>query len=159
MGEAEVVIRRAKSRDMAIIIELWKELSEEHAQFDERYALRPEAEIVWARWAGQRLRDGASIALVAEIGADCVGYLIGHTDEAQPIFAHRTYAIITDIFVVPEFRRKGTASKLMNEALTFFKSRGVGHIRLNVLDKDEGARAFYEKHGFGDFIHRMWKSL
>ncbi|MHC5055150.1 MAG: GNAT family N-acetyltransferase [Planctomycetota bacterium] len=159
MGEAEVSIRRAKSRDMAFIVELWKKLSEEHAQLDERYALRPEAEIVWARWAGQRLRDDASIALVAESGTECVGYLLGHADEAQPIFEQRSYATITDLFVTPDFRRKGVASKLLAEALAFFKSRDLAHVRLNVLVKDEAARAFYEKHGFGDFLYRMWKSI
>ena len=159
MAEGDVQIRRAKSRDMAFIVELWKQLSEEHARLDERYALRSEAEIVWARWAGQRLRDEASIVLVAESGSECVGYLLGHTDEAQPIFEQRSYATIRDLFVAPEFRRKGTGSKLLAEALAFFKSREAGHIRLNVLVKDKAARAFYEKHGFGDFIHRMWKSL
>jgi ribosomal protein S18 acetylase RimI-like enzyme len=159
MGESEIEIRRAKSRDMAFIVELWKRLSEEHAKLDERYSLRPEAEIVWARWAGQRLRDEASILLVAESGSDYVGYLVGHADEAQPIFRQRSFATITDLFVVPEFRRKGVASKLLEEALAFFRSRDLEHVRLNVLVRDDMARAFYEKHGFGDFIYRMWKSL
>ena len=57
MGEGDVSIRRAKSRDMAFIVELWKQLSMEHAKLDERHNLRPDAEIVWARWAAQRLRD------------------------------------------------------------------------------------------------------
>jgi len=158
MSDAEVTVRRAKSRDMAFIIELWKQLSQEHAELDDRFALRPEAEIVWARWAGQRLRDEASIVLIAESGEDCVGYLLGHTDEAQPIFKHRSYGTVTDLFVVPEFRRKGIGSKLLEETLSFFRSRGIGHVRLNVLARDKRSRAFYEKHGFGDFVHRMWKS-
>ena len=159
MAEGDVQIRRAKSRDMAFIVELWKQLSEEHARLDERYALRSEAEIVWARWAGQRLRDEASIVLVAESGSECVGYLLGHAGEAQPIFEQRAYATITDLFVAPEFRRKGVGSKLMEEALAFFRSRDLKHIRLNVLAKDEETRAFYEKQGFGDFLYRMWKTL
>ncbi len=159
MSDAEVTIRRAKSRDMAVITELWKQLSQEHADLDDRYALRSEAEIVWARWAGQRLRDDASIVLVAESGTDCIGYLLGHADEAQPIFVQRSYATITDVFVTPEFRHKGVGSKLLEEALAFFKSRDLGHVRLNVLTKDKKGRAFYEKHGFGDFVDRMWKTL
>ncbi len=159
MSDAEVTIRRAKSRDMAFIIELWKQLSKEHADLDDRFALRSEAEIVWARWAGQRLRDTASIVLVAESGDDCIGYLLGHADEAQPIFEQRTYATITDLFVAPEFRRKGVGSKLFEEALAFFRSRELKHIRLNVLVKDAESRAFYEKQGFGDFLYRMWKTL
>ena len=107
MGEPEVSTRRAKARDMAFIVELWKKLAQEMADFDERYALRPGAEIIWAKWAGERLRDQASCVFVAEAGSDYVGYLLGHIDEAQPIFEQRTYAVITDVFVAPEFRRKG----------------------------------------------------
>jgi len=159
MSDADVTIRRAKSRDMAFIVELWKQLSREHAELDGRFALRPEAEIVWARWAGQRLRDEASIVLIAERGEDCVGYLLGHADEAQPIFEKRSYGTVTDLFVVPESRRKGIGSRLLEEALAFFRSRNIGHVRLNVLAKDERTLAFYKTHGFGDFLHRMWKSI
>ena len=159
MGEPEVTIRRAKARDMAFIVELWKKLAREMADCDERYALRSEAEIIWAKWAGERLRDQASCVLVAEAGADYVGYLLGHIGEAQPIFKQRTYAVITDVFVDPELRRKGIGRRLVEEAVSFFKSREISHVRASVLVKNETARPFWQKLGFGDFIHRTWKSI
>ncbi len=159
MGKPEVKIRRAQARDMAFIIELWKKLSEEMARCDERYALRPEAEIIWAKWVGQRLRDQASVALVAEAGEDHVGYLVGHLEEAQPIFEHRRHGIITDIFVLPDFRRKGVAGRLLEEAERFFKEQDVEHLRINVVVKNAPSRTFCEKLGFGDFLYTMWKSM
>ena len=57
MGESSIEVRRAQARDMAFVVELWKQLAEEMASHDERYSLRQDAEILWAKWAGQRLRD------------------------------------------------------------------------------------------------------
>ena len=159
MGQPEVKIRRAQARDMAFIIELWKKVSEEMARYDERYALRPEAEILCARWVVQRLRAQASVELVAEDGDDYVGYLVGHLEEAHPIFEHRRHGIITDIFVLPDFRRKSVAGRLFEEAERFFKEQDVEHLRINVVVKNAPSRAFCEKLGFGDFLHTMWKSM
>jgi ribosomal protein S18 acetylase RimI-like enzyme len=159
MGEARVLIRRAEARDMAFIIELWQKLSQEIAACDDRCAVRPEGEIIWAKWAGQRLRDEHSCVLVAEKGDDLVGYLLGHIDEAQPIFKQRRHAIVTDLFVAPESRRRGVGTKLVEQALEFFRGRDIGHVRVNVLQRNSAARAFWEKRGFGDFLFRMWKSL
>ena len=123
MGENDVTIRRAQARDMAFVLELWKKLVDELAQCDDRYAIRPDAEILWAKWAGQRLRDNDSLMLVAESGDDYVGYLLAHVDDSQPIFKMRRHATLTDVFVVPEQRRKGIGKHLVDEAVGFFKER------------------------------------
>jgi len=159
MGESSIEVRRAQARDMAFVVELWRQLAEELAGRDDRYSLRQDAEILWAKWAGQRLRDEDSLMLVAETGGDYVGYLLAHVDDSQPIFKMRRHATVTDVFVVKEQRRKGLGKRLVDEALAFFKERGVSHARANVLLKNEGAKAFMEKMGFGDFLARMWKPL
>lgn len=159
MGEQGVKVRRAEARDMAFVIELWKGMTEELAKCDERYELRPDAEIIWARWAGQHLRNAESCLLVAENGGEYVGYLLAHAAESQPIFKHRKHATITDIYVVPQYRRKGIAKRLIEEAASFFKAHGVQHMQVNVLVKNASARAFVEKMGFVDFLYRMWKAL
>jgi ribosomal protein S18 acetylase RimI-like enzyme len=69
------------------------------------------------------------------------------------------FAWIHDIFVKPEHRRRGVASMLMAEAERFARSRGARCLRLGVLDRNEDARAFYVKHGFGEYTHVLAKSL
>ncbi len=163
MSGPEAAIRRAQSRDMAFITELWRKLAEEMAACDERAAVRPEAEILWAKWAGARLRDEHSCVLVAETvaeaGGDIVGYLLGHIDEAQPIYEKRRHALISDVFVEPEHRHGGLATKLCEEAFGFFREQGIDHVRVNVLGSNSAGRAFWEKLGFADFLERLWKPL
>jgi len=157
MGEPEVRIRRAEARDMAVIIELWQKMMEELAATDARYALRPGADVLWAKWAGQRLRDSDSCVLVAERSDEYVGYLVGHLDEAHPIFRSRRHALLTDLYVDPGMRRKGVGTQLVMQAFTFFGKFDLHEIRVNVLVKAEGFRTFLEKFGFGDFQFRMMK--
>lgn len=61
MGGSEIRIRRAEPGDMAAIVGLWRELSDEKAKADPRYAVRSEAPSIWEEWARQRLRDGSSV--------------------------------------------------------------------------------------------------
>ena len=159
MAEGETTIRRAKSRDMAFIAEIWLKLAEEMAALDERVATRPEAEILWAKWSGARLRDESSCILVAEVDGNVVGYLLGHVDEAQPIYQKRRHALISDLYVQSDHRRQGLATKLVEEAFAFFREKEVDHVRMNVLKANEAAHAFWEKQGAADFLERLWKPL
>lgn len=159
MGEPAVAVRAAQSRDVAFVMELWGKMIEELGKTDERYAIRPEAEVIWAKWLGTHIREENSCVLLAERNDEILGYLIGSLDEAQPIFQHRRHAVITDVFVLPEERRKGAGTRLVEEALSFFKSLGAPHVRVNVLVKGEAARSFWQKLAFEDFLYRMWKGL
>ncbi len=159
MGEAEITVRRGQSRDMAFVTQLWRKLADEMCGLDERVAVRPEAEILWAKWAGARLRDDSSCVLVAETGGEIVGYLLGHVDEAQPIYEKRRHALISDTFVAPAHRRKGVGTKLVEEAFAFFREKEIDHVRVNVIRANAAGRAFWKKQGAGDFLERLWKPL
>ena len=159
MSESEAAVRRAQSRDMASITELWRRLADEMAELEERVAVRPEAEILWAKWAGARLRDEYSCILVAEVEGEVVGYLLGYVDEAQPIYQRRRHALISDLYIDPDHRHEGLATKLVEEAFSFFRGKEIDHARVNVLKANAPARAFWEKRGAGDFFERLWKPL
>lgn len=52
------------------------------------------------------------------------------------------------MYVVPAFRRKGWAEKLLDEALTTAKSHGYERMRLDTLDSMITALTLYLSHGF-----------
>ncbi|MHA1959425.1 MAG: GNAT family N-acetyltransferase [Candidatus Thorarchaeota archaeon] len=54
-------------------------------------------------------------------------------------------AYIHNVFVEPEFRRKGIATALMNEILSYFKKRGIEKFTLHDTDMSSG---MYRKLGF-----------
>jgi GNAT superfamily N-acetyltransferase len=69
------------------------------------------------------------------------------------------FAWIHDIFVKPAHRRLGAARMLMAEAEQFARSHGARLLRLGVLDRNEGARAFYARQGFRAYTHVLTKTL
>lgn len=53
-----------------------------------------------------------------------------------------------DLYVDPEWRRKGCASYLLGEAFRLLKRRGVGTVEAQTMSTNEAALAFYDKLGF-----------
>jgi ribosomal protein S18 acetylase RimI-like enzyme len=58
------------------------------------------------------------------------------------------HVYVDELWVAPEFRRRGIAAKLMGEADRLCKELDASGIRLYVNTENPGARALYEKCGF-----------
>jgi ribosomal protein S18 acetylase RimI-like enzyme len=88
-----------------------------------------------ARWR-DRLGDGASLILVAVEEQRVVG------------FCATSGAEIGALYVDPATWRRGVGSALLAETLGELRRRGVRAIELWVFRDNQGAVAFYERHGF-----------
>lgn len=55
---------------------------------------------------------------------------------------------ITNIAVVPTFRRYGVAQNLLNEIIAFAQSQGLSFVSLEVRASNAAAISLYEKFGF-----------
>ena len=78
-----------------------------------------------------------------------VGYLWFFAVEKEG----RDIAFLMDIFVCPEYRRKGIACKALKLAEKFLAERGYDTIRLHVEDSNSAAKNLYVGLGYG-FIQR-----
>lgn len=55
------------------------------------------------------------------------------------------YGFIGDVYTLPEYRNRGYASRLTDEAINWLKEKGVNRISLLAA---EDARSIYERKGF-----------
>jgi ribosomal protein S18 acetylase RimI-like enzyme len=69
------------------------------------------------------------------------------------------YAYISDLVVLPAYRRQGLGSALLARAEAFAKERGAPALRINVLARNAGAWAVYHQAGFRDYEIRLLKDL
>ncbi|MBZ5700527.1 MAG: ribosomal protein S18-alanine N-acetyltransferase [Acidobacteriia bacterium] len=94
----------------------------------------------WSEEAYARLREAGCRGWVAQANAETVGFLVARcaADEAE----------ILNLAVVPEVRRRGYATALVQEALREFRGQGVRRVFLEVRASNRGAMAFYEGLGF-----------
>ncbi len=88
--------------------------------------------------------DPRALILVAE-DPEIVGFLIAREESA--LWGSRTLHI-HDLAVDPNHRRRGAGSALLAELIAVASGRGVPRIRLEVRVTNEGARRFYNAHGF-----------
>jgi len=78
------------------------------------------------------------------IGFICVNYLL-----------HESHLL--DLAVHPDFRRRGVATVLMDEAMNGLKKMGCVFVYLEVRVSNTGAQKFYERFGFKvDGIRRKY---
>jgi ribosomal protein S18 acetylase RimI-like enzyme len=88
-----------------------------------------------ARWQDQ-LEDGGSLILVAVEEMRVVGFCAASGGE------------IGALYVDPAVWRRGVGSALLAETLAELRRRGVPAVELWVFRDNQGAVAFYERHGF-----------
>ncbi len=154
-----VEIRRAKAADIAFVIGLWQGMMEDMGRTDPRFEAREGGEVIWARFAGERMRDEKSIVLVAEKAGRLVGYCMGYVEKALPIHKTKQHGYISDLYVEDSERGKGLGAELARKAVDFFREKGVKATQITVAVKSEKAQKFWGKLGFSDFTKRMWIDL
>lgn len=123
--KAVVSIRQMKVEDAAAIAEM------EHQTFSDAWS---EKAIL------DTLRNPKTICLVAEKIGKIVGYCIVYTADDE--------ADIARIAVLKESRRFGIASELIHALDVICWENQIQIIMLDVRVSNDGARVFYEKHGF-----------
>jgi ribosomal protein S18 acetylase RimI-like enzyme len=103
-------------------------------------------------WPAMRLFQCVSPAMrdfmrgfVWEEGGVFRGFVVAQRDGQTPVWQ------IEPLGVLPEFRRRGIARRLMTEALAMMRSRGATGVRLGVIDGNTPAQTLYRSLGFVDY--------
>jgi len=81
-----------------------------------------------------------ALSKVAVFDGEVIGYICAN------YLLHESH--ILTLAVDPDFRRRGVATKLMNEATRELKKRGCVFMYLKVRVSNAGAQKFYELFGF-----------
>ena len=91
--------------------------------------------------AGVYLDAGGQFWVAEYAGGNIVGYgAVLRIDEST--------ARLRRFRVRPDWRRRGLATLLLQEAERFCLERGYGRVTLGTTDQQQPAQAFYRKHGY-----------
>lgn len=105
-----------------------------------------------------RLRQAAAseTVVVAEVGEEIAGFAsLRVVDSLDPA----PYAELTDLFVEPETRRLGVASRLVKYLEGIARERGATHLVVLTGTRNTEAQAFYRSAGYEEYAVAMRKSL
>ena len=93
-------------------------------------------------WSENSFREEAENSLAKYFVAEEDGKLIGYIG----VWCVQDEGQITNIAVLPEYRRRGVASKLLEHLAS--ECEGLSRLVLEVRESNIGALALYEKYGF-----------
>jgi ribosomal-protein-alanine N-acetyltransferase len=136
LTETEFSMRKFDTRDLDAVIEINRTcLPENYASF----------------FFIDTYRSCPSAFVVAEVGSKLVGYIMcrvehGFSDIRRVRFVRKGHII--SIAVIPEYRRLGIASGLVNRALQALREINADECYLEVRTSNENGLKLYEKLGF-----------
>lgn len=152
----DVVMRRADDRDcqsIARFVRATLQVMESSGGHD----VNPD-EGFWQRY-GEKLvelnREDHRLFLIAQADSRVLGCLCGKVSKLHEAFVSKKIFHIDVVYVIPESRKRGVATSLVQEALKWASGEGCQESNLNVIIDNDKARELYKRLGFRAFRHEM----
>ena len=140
-------MRSAAPADVPTIFELIQALAEYEKL---SHAVTGSPELLKEHLFGER---PFAEAIVAEYGSKVVGFALFFHNYST--FLTRPGIYLEDLFVLPEYRRRGIGKKLITYVAKLAVERNCGRLEWSVLDWNSPAIAFYK--GIGADILDEWR--
>ncbi len=132
-------IELATERDVPVILNLIKGLAEYEKLAHEVVAT--EECLSESLFGSRRVAE----VLLGYAGAEPVGFAVFFHNYST--FLGRPGIYLEDLFVVPQWRRRGLGTQLLRRIAHIAMERGCGRLEWSVLDWNEPAIKFYKKLG------------
>jgi len=167
----EMLIRQAGFNDISVLSELYQK------QFEYQLSLNPYYELVdnydWTVFTKLKLNRSNAVVYAAVLGNTLAGFIdirIVHFNsqkkgrflsvlpklslaKKQPGLPLKPVkcGLIENCYVMPEFRRQGVGSRLVDEARKWFSKNNIHRIEISVAAQNPEALDFWKKCGFEPF--------
>lgn len=108
-----------------------------------------------------RCRQCAGSVLVADVGGTVAGYvtvMMKVTSEEMGA-GDFEFGLVTDIVVLPEYRKSGLGRALLDAAEALARANGVKWLRVGALAANRAARDLYGLNGFSELYVELEKEL
>jgi len=162
-----LIIRKAKLKDVSVIVKLWKDFMKYHDDIiiKENPEIKPHlikkknAVNVFKKFIQKNIRSKNAVVFIAEVNGKHAGYSLNFIKDNNPIFKLEKIGHVSDLFVKKEFRGMKISSKFKNEAKKWFKKKGIKHMEIVVYKDNKYAHSIYERWGFFDHKIEMRKNI
>lgn len=161
-----MIIRKAKTKDISVIVELWKGFMKdfndkfsENKTIKDYITLKKNAGKDFRKFAEEKIKSKDGKIFIVEEGNEPIGYMLIYIKKTIPIYKLKKIGYISDLFIKKEFRRRGISSKLKKKAISWFKKKGMKHMSIQVYADNKIPYDIYKKWGFSDFHIELRKKI
>ena len=137
------------------IIELWKEYMDFHKDIDPYLSRGEDGHIKFENQLRDLMKSEDTLLLVALDKGHVIGYSLCLNPRTL-VLKSETYGFISDMVVQSNYRRQGIGEQMLAKIYEWFESRNIDRIELTVVAKNQVGYSFWRKHGFKDYIHRLY---
>jgi len=147
-----IEVRDATRADLKEVLALWTELAEYHSGLSDHFELAWDGRRRWSKYLASKFKEISTKLVVAEEDGRLVGFLLCLLSPNSPVFAERKIGVISDVYVVPERRKRGVTKLMFDYAVKWLRKNKVRTIQLGVAAANPEAIAVWRKMGFEPFI-------
>ncbi|HSV75145.1 MAG TPA: GNAT family N-acetyltransferase [Chthonomonadales bacterium] len=158
-ANGEFRVRPAHHGDVDALTALWGEMMAAHRAVDERFVFAPDVERSVRQHLRSLVRSSDSCVLVLEAGSALVGYVVGDLHRRPPWYPAGSFGFVSDMYVCPEWRRKGFGTALVRALEEWMAARGVTAIELLAAERNPGGLAFWRALGYTDYLRMMRREM
>ena len=155
------IIRRATTNDLPALGRLGALLLRAHYAFDPHRFMAPggtpDDEYAW--FLGSQLGESAVAVFVADEDGEVLGYVYAGIEPQSWKELREEAGFIHDVVVDERGRRMGLATRLIEAAAEWLKSRGMARVVLWTADANADAQRLFTRLGFRRTMVEMTKEL
>lgn len=156
-----VLIRPFRESDLPALEQCIVEMQEFERGIDPRLRRGTEMASAYTAELRERCANQDGVILVAVLDGAVTGFVavqarVPYDGLDDPPGEH---ALISDLTVLPEYRRKGAGRALLEAAEAHVRRRGSRELRIGVLAGNAGAKRVYQAAGFRPYLEILHKIL
>ncbi len=155
-----ITIERATEAQVPDISRLWLEFMHFHAEIEPIFRPREGVAEGFEQEQVRRLMQSEDgLVVVALDDGQTVGFAFCEIRGPSKVYMLDRYAALDTMAVTESYRRLGVGEKMLDEILSWCRSRGVIRVELEALAQNEVGLSFWKKHGFSVWRYRLYREL
>jgi len=149
-----VEIREAKEGDLEQAADLIVRVKKLNGEFDPLFKVVDDARERARKYLGDSIKTHGHLVLVATKGTKVLGVLRSIL-QSRLFYLPSKEGLITDFYILPEWRRRNLGDEMLQEASKKLKHMGAEMIIAEFPARNEIGSKFYTKRGFRAFVETL----
>jgi len=162
-----IEIKKATMKDADTVLALFEEFMGYHDEviIRKRPEFKPyldkkiDSAGLFKEFLVKNINSDDSLVSIALVDGKVAGYSLNYIKENIPIFKVRWLGYMSDLFVRKQFRNLGVSTMLKDEAMSWFKKKGLRYASIQVYNDNESAHDIYRHWGFTDYHVEMRRKI
>ncbi|MEM0127629.1 MAG: GNAT family N-acetyltransferase [Thermoplasmatales archaeon] len=154
----EIKIRELREEDLKDVANLVVRLKRFNSEHDPLFIVTEDVEKRVLEYLSSAIRLDTRDVLVADADGKIAGMIMGEIIERH-FYEPLKELMVTEIYILPEYRKAGLGRKLMDALIEKEKSKGCGMITVEFPTENLLAHKFYSSQGMRSIVSVYGKKI